>query len=73
MLFYYLKCRKNTDSKNLIILRTKKGRLIPLWNCIVCYGKTSKFMKEDDLIGLLSNLGIKKFLSQIPLVCPLLY
>ena len=35
--------------------------------------KISKFIKEQEASGLLSSLGIKKPLSKIPLVDPILY
>ena len=33
MLSYCLKCRKNTESKNLKIVRTKNGRIMLVSNC----------------------------------------
>ena len=35
MLYYWLKCRKNTESKNPKVVRTKNGRIILLLNCVV--------------------------------------
>ena len=43
-----------------------------LSKCAVCDSKKLKFMKEQEACGLLSSLGIKKFLSKILLVGPLL-
>ena len=39
----------------------------------VCGSKKSKFMKEQEAKGLLSNLGIKTPLSKIPLLGDLLF
>ena len=40
MLSYCLKCRKNTESKNPKVLRTKIGGIIMLLSkCVVCDGK----------------------------------
>ena len=39
----------------------------------VCNSKKSKFLKEQEATGLLSSLGIKTPLSQIPLLGPLLF
>ena len=36
--------------------------------CSVCNNKKSRFIKEQDAKGLLSNLGIKTPLSKIPLL-----
>ena len=38
-----------------------------------CDSKKSKFIKKQEAGGLLSSLGIKTPLSQIPLVGPLLF
>ena len=46
MLSYYLKCRKNTESKNTKVARTKSGRIMLLSNCAVCDSKKSKFIKQ---------------------------
>ena len=35
-------------------------------NCAVCCNKKSRFMKEPEAKGLLSNLGIRMPLSKIP-------
>ena len=43
MLSYCLKCRKNTESKNKNVARTKNGRIMILLKCAVCYSqKTCK-------------------------------
>ena len=73
MLSYYcLKSRKNTESKNPKVARTKNGRIMLLSNCVVWDSKKWKFIKQQDS-GLLSSLGIKTTLSKIPLVGPLLF
>ena len=68
-----MKCRKNSDSKNLRVARTKNGRIRLLSKCGVCDSKKPKFIKEQEANGLLSSLGIKTTLSKIPLVGPLLF
>ena len=72
MLLYCLKHRKNTESKNLNVIKTKNGRIILLSKCTVCDSKKSKFIKEQEASGLLSSSGIKTHLSKMPLVGPLL-
>ena len=37
-------------------------------NCAVCGSKKSRFTKEHQAMGLLSNLGIKTPLSKVPLL-----
>ena len=41
--------------------------------CAVCDSKISKFIKQEEVSGLLSCLGIKTPLSKIPFVGPLLF
>ena len=48
------------------MFRTKNNRLLMQSKCSVCKNKKSKFVKEQDARGLLSNLGIKTPLSKIP-------
>ena len=72
MLSYYLKCRKNIESKNPKAVRTKNGRMM-LSNCVVCNSKKSKFIKEQEASGLLSSLGIKTPFNKISLLGHLLF
>ena len=39
--------------------------------CTVCDSKKSVFIKEQETSGLLSSLGIRTPLNQIPLISPL--
>ena len=70
MLYDCLKCRKNTDSKNPKVERTKNRRIMLLSKCVVCNSKKSKFLKEQEAGGILSSLtGIKlPGLSNLPLL-----
>ena len=65
---YCLKCRKNTKNLNSKIFKTKNNRLIMQSKCPKCGIKKSRFVKEQEAKGLLSNLGIKIPLSKIPLL-----
>ena len=73
MLSYCLKCRKNTESKNPKVVRTKKERTMLLSKCAVFDSKKSKFIKQQEASGLFSSLEIKTHLSKIPLVGPHLF
>ena len=76
MLWYCLKCKKkkkNTESKNPKVVKTKNQRIMLSSKCAVCDSKKSKFIKEQEVPGLLSSLGIKKPSSKVPLVGPLLF
>ena len=72
MLSVCLKYRKNTESKNPKVERTKIGRIMLLSKCAVCDSKKSKFTKQQEGSGLLTSLGIKTPLSKTSLVGPLL-
>ena len=63
MLPYSLKCRKNTESKNPKVEKTKNGRIMLSSTCVVCNSKNSRFIKKQEASGLLSSLGIKTSLS----------
>ena len=65
---YCIKCRKDTEKIDPKIVRTKNNRLIMQSKCSVCGIKKSRFIKEQEAKGLLSNLGIKTPLSKIPLL-----
>ena len=65
---YYVKCRKHTENIEPKRVRTKNNRLIMQSKCSFCGIKKSRFVKEQEAKGLLSNLGIKTPLSKIPLL-----
>ena len=73
MLLYCLKCRKNTESKNPKVAKTKNERIMLLSKCVMCGGKKPKFIKQQEVRGLLSGWGIKTPLSKILLVGPPLF
>ena len=65
---YCVKCRKDTDNIDSKIFRTKNNRLLMQSKCSNCKNKNSRFVKEQEAKGLLSQLGIKTPLSKIPLL-----
>ena len=66
---YCVKCRKDTENIDPKMVRTKNNRLVMQSKCSVCWIIiTSRFVKEQEGKGLLSNLGIKTPLSKIPLL-----
>ena len=68
MITYCIKCRRKTENLNSKIFKTKIDRLIMQSKCAVCGIEKSRFVKEQEANGLLSNLGIKTPLSKIPLL-----
>ena len=68
MKIYCVKCRRDTENIDPKMVKTKNNRLIMQAKCPVCGTKKSRFVKEQEAKGLLSNLGIKTLLSKIPLL-----
>ena len=44
---YCLICKKNTENKDVKVIKTKNGRLMLPSKCSSCGNKTSKFIKEQ--------------------------
>ena len=68
MMTYCLKCRKDAKDIDAKMIKTKNSKLVLLSKCGVCSSKKSRFIKEQEAKGLLSNLGIKSPISKIPLL-----
>ena len=65
---YCVTCKKDTENIDPKTVRIKDNRLVMQSKCSVCGIKKSRFVKEQEAKGLLSNLGIKTPLSKIPLL-----
>ena len=65
---YCVKCKKDTENIDPKMFRTNNIRLIMQSKCPVCRIKKTRFVKEQEAKGLLSNLGIRTPLSVIPLL-----
>ena len=63
---YCLKCKKNTESINPRTSKSNNGKTITL-KCAMCGRKKSRFIKKQDVSGILSNLDLKTPLNKIPL------
>ena len=63
-----LSCRKYTKNINPRIVRHKHNTSMIQSNCAICGIKKSRFIKEHQATGLLSNLGIKTPLNKVPLL-----
>ena len=68
MKIYCVKCRKDTENIDSKMVETKNNKLIVESKCSVCRIKKSRFVKEQETKGLLSNLRIKTLLSKITLL-----
>ena len=56
---YCLKCKKSTENKNPMVVKTKNGRIRLSSHCAICSSKKLRFIKEQKASGLLSSLGIR--------------
>ena len=65
---YCVTCRKKTENLNSKIFKTKNGKLIMQSKCTESGIKKSRFVKEQEVKVLLSNLGFKTPLSKILLL-----
>ena len=73
MLTYCLRCKKDTESVDSKVLKTKNGRTMLSSKCAVCGSKKSRFLKEQEAKGLLSSLGLATPLNKIPLLSDILF
>ena len=73
MLSYCFKCRRNTKSINPNVSETTNGKAIILSTCTICGSKKSKFIKEQEAKGLLSNLGLRTPLNKILILGDILF
>ena len=73
MLSYCFKCRRNTESINPKVSKTINGKAIILSTCATCGSKKSKFIKQQEAKGLLSNLGLRTLLNKIPVLGDILF
>ena len=62
---YCLKCRKNTENINPRVSKTGNGRTMVLSKCAICESKKSRFIKNQEAKGLISNLGVRTPLCKV--------
>ena len=55
---YCLKCKKDTENINLRFSNRTNGWTMILSKCAICGSKKSRFVKNQEEKGLLSNLGV---------------
>ena len=70
---YYLNCRKDTGNINPRVSKTSNNRTMVLSKCAICGSKKSRFIKNQEEKGLLSNLDIKTPLSKVPTLGDILF
>ena len=65
---YCLVWRKYTKNIDPKIVRNRQNRSMIQSNCAICGSKKSRFIKEQQAMGILSNLGIRTPLSKVSLL-----
>ena len=70
---YCLKCRKDIENINPRVSNTSNGRKTILSKCAICGSKKSRFIKNQEVKGLLKNLGVRTPLSKAPIVGQILF
>ena len=70
---YSLKCRKDTENIDPRVSNTSNGRKTILSKCAICGDKKSRFIKDQEAKGLLSNLGVKIPLSKVTILDDILF
>ena len=68
-----LKCRKDTENINSKFSGTSNGKAMVLLKCAICGSKKSRFIKNQETKGLLSNLGLRTPLSKVSILGYILF
>ena len=67
-----MKCREDTENTNPRVSNASYGRKAIL-SIAICGSKKSRFIKNQEAKGLLSNLGIRTPLSKVPILGDILF
>ena len=71
---YCLKCKKYTKKNiNPQVSSASNGKMMILSKCAICGSKKSRFIKKQEVKGLLSKLGIKTPFSKLPILGDILF
>ena len=70
---YCLKYRKDTENISPKVSKPDNGRTMLLSKCKICGSKKSRFIKNQEVKGLLSNLDIRTPLSKVPILGDVLF
>ena len=70
---YCLNCRKNTENINSKVSKASNGKTMVLSKCAICDSKKSRFIKNQEAKGLLSNICDRTLLSNVPILGDILF
>ena len=65
---YCLRCRKDTENINPRVSNISNGRTMILSKFAIYDSKKSRFIKDQEAKGLLTNLGVRAPLSKVPIL-----
>ena len=60
--------KKDTESINPRVSNKTNGRTMALSKCAICGSKKSRFIKNQEVTGLLINLGVRTQSSKVPIL-----
>ena len=72
-MFKVWKKKKNTANIDLKISITSNGKAMILSKCAICGSEKSRFIKNEEAKGLLSNLDLRTPLSKVPILGGILF
>ena len=67
-----MKCRKDTEIIDPEISSSSNGKAMILSKCAICGSKISRSIKNQEVKGLLSNLGVRTSFSKLPILSDIL-
>ena len=70
---YCSKCKKDTEIIKQRVSKTNNNKTMILSKCAICGSKKSRFIKNQEAKGLLSNFGIRTPLSKVPILDDILF
>ena len=68
-----LKFGKDIENIDPKVSKTSNNRTMILSKCAKCGSKKSRFIKNQEAKGLLSNLGIRTPLNKVPILSDILF
>ena len=70
---YCLKCKKDTGNIDPKVSGSSNGRVMILSKCAICGSKKPRFIKNQEVKGLLSKLGTTTPLNKVPILGDILF
>ena len=68
-----MRCKKYTKNVDSKVSNASNGKIMILSKCQTCGSKRSRFIRKQEAIGLLSNLGLRIPLSKVPILGDILF